>query len=74
MKKFTFIHAPHLIYRLMNNLIHESRFFEMMTAKDILLVNNTALKAHIDGEPVTFTSNIHVKMEEKSLNVLVPNP
>lgn len=73
MKKFMLAHAPHLIYRLMHNKIHESKYFEMMTAKNIVLKNNGTLKAHIDGEPVTFSTDVHVKVVAKSLNVLVPN-
>ena len=72
MKKFPFYHAPHLLYRLMHNTIHKSRYFSMAKGKSILLKNNRVLKGHIDGEPVTFTTDLHVKIIPASLHVLVP--
>jgi diacylglycerol kinase (ATP) len=71
-KKFPFILAPHLIYRLMNNNIHKSRFFEMMQGRDIKVRNQRILQGHIDGEPVTFKGDINVKIVPMSLNVIVP--
>jgi diacylglycerol kinase family enzyme len=44
----------------------------MMTGKTVLLKNNSVLKGHIDGEPVTFTTDLHVKIIPASLNILVP--
>jgi diacylglycerol kinase family enzyme len=72
MKKFPFRVAPHLIYRLMNNTIDKSRFFEMMRGKEITVRNNRVLQGHIDGEPVTFSTDIHVKTIPMSLKVIVP--
>jgi len=70
--KFSFFLAPHLIYRLMNNSIHLSRFFQMMKAREITVRNQSILYGHIDGEPVTFNSDILVKVLPMSLNVIVP--
>ncbi len=72
MRNFSFIHAPALIYKLMNNSIQNSKFFSRMSGKNIVLKNNAVLKGHIDGEPVTFNSDLHVKILPKSLNVIVP--
>jgi diacylglycerol kinase (ATP) len=72
MKKFPFFLAPHLIWRLMNNSIHKSRFFQMKQGRSISVRNQRILQGHIDGEPVTFTGDIHVKILPMSLNVLVP--
>jgi diacylglycerol kinase (ATP) len=72
MKKFAFWFAPNLIYRLMHNSIHLSRFFEMMKGKDINVRNSRKLQGHIDGEPVTFTGDIHVRIKPMSLTVIVP--
>jgi len=72
MKKFGFIYAPFLIRRLMNNSIHESKFFSMMRGKNIVLKNNFELQGHIDGEPVIFNNDLHVNIVPKSLNVIVP--
>lgn len=72
-KKFPFISVPILIYKLMNNSIHKSDYFFMMKGKNILLKNNHELKGHIDGEPVTFHTDLHVKIIPLSLKVLIPS-
>jgi diacylglycerol kinase (ATP) len=72
MKKFPFFLAPHLIWRLMNNSIHKSRFFTMKQGRSIRVRNQRILQGHIDGEPVTFSGDINVKINPMSLNVLVP--
>jgi diacylglycerol kinase (ATP) len=72
MKSFAAYLAPHLIYRLMNNSIHKSRFFSMLKGRSILIKNNGTLKGHIDGEAVTFTTDVHVKIVPASLDAVVP--
>jgi diacylglycerol kinase (ATP) len=71
MKKFAFRFAPHLIYRLLHNTIHLSKFFEMMNGHHIIVRNQGKLQGHIDGEPVTFNGDMHVKINPMSLNVIV---
>jgi diacylglycerol kinase family enzyme len=75
LKKFSLFAVPLLAYRLMNNLIYKSKYFSMMKGKNIVLSSGQAsgeLKGHIDGEPVVFNSDIHIKINPASLNVLVP--
>ena len=71
-RKFSVRNVPALIYRLMHNSIHRSKFFSMMSGKNIALKNNSVLKGHIDGEPVTFDTDLHIKIRPESLNVIVP--
>ena len=71
-KKFPLIAAPSLVWRLMNSSIHHSKFFSMMKGKNIVLKNNGKLKAHIDGEPITFVNDISIQVVPHSLNVVVP--
>ena len=73
MKRFPFYMAPGLIYRLMNNIIHRSHYFESMTGKNIILKNNSILQGHIDGEPVNFEGDLHIKIIPLSLRVIVPS-
>ncbi len=70
-KKFPALMAPHLIYRMMNNILHNSRYFTGMRGKNILIENQTTLKGHIDGEPVSFKGDINVRINPLSLNVLI---
>ncbi len=72
-RQFPLISAPMLLFRLMNETIHKSRFFNMKRAKEIIVKNNTELQGHIDGEPVTFATDLQIKIVPSSLNVLVPN-
>jgi YegS/Rv2252/BmrU family lipid kinase len=72
MRKFPLLAAPFLVYRLMHNSIHKSKFFSMVKGKNIVLKNNQELKGHIDGEPVLFNSDIHIKIIPESLNVILP--
>jgi diacylglycerol kinase (ATP) len=72
MKKFPFLVAPHLIYRLMNNVIHKSRFFDMAKGKSVHVINPGVLQGHIDGEPVTFGEDLHISIVPASLSVIVP--
>lgn len=70
-KKFPAIVAPHLIYRMMNNILHQSKYFETLHAENVKVLNQKELKGHIDGEPVIFNSDIEIKMKPRSLNVLI---
>ncbi len=70
-KKFNAIFAPHLIYRMMNNQLQGSRFFETMQAQEILVQNKSLLKGHIDGEPVEFEGDVKVSINPLSINVLI---
>lgn len=72
-RKFPVIVAPHLIYRMMNNTIHQSKYFDRLNAKEIMVVNNGKLKGHIDGEPIELIGDINIKMNALSLNVIVSN-
>lgn len=72
MKKFGFIFAPHLIYRLMNNSIQHSRFFDTAKGKHVVLKNSGALQGHIDGEPVVFNGDLNIVMRPASISVIVP--
>jgi diacylglycerol kinase (ATP) len=72
LKKFPLYAVPGLVYKLLHKSIYKSSFFSMMKGKNIVLKNNRELKGHIDGEPVLFNSDIHVKIFPGSLNVIVP--
>lgn len=71
MKKFPVLIAPHLIYRMMNNSLHRSRYFSGMRGKSIRILNSGTLLGHIDGEPMEFSNTIHVDVVPLSLNVWI---
>jgi len=72
MSSFPAWKAPGLIWRLMNNSLDGSRYFSSDRAREVLIHNNAQLRAHIDGEPVTFDTDIHVKVVPASLTTVVP--
>ncbi len=72
-KEFPAMAAPHLIYRMMKNHLYRSRYFEGSQGKYIVVKNNQELKGHIDGEPISFLTDIEIKINPLSLNVLVPS-
>jgi diacylglycerol kinase (ATP) len=64
--------APGLIWRLMNNSLGGSRYFSSARGREVRIRNDRTLQAHIDGEPVTFDTDIHVKVVPASLTVVIP--
>lgn len=72
MRKFPVWAAPHLIYRLMHNSIHRSKFFSSDKARSVVIRNSGKLLGHIDGEPVVFENDVHIKVKPLSLKVAVP--
>lgn len=72
MSRFPAISAPLLIYRLMNNSIQGSRFFESMRGKEIIIKNLGSMLGHIDGEPVIFETDLNIKVNPLSIKVIVP--
>jgi YegS/Rv2252/BmrU family lipid kinase len=72
LRRFPLYTAPHLIYRLTHNTLHQSRYYDMLRGREVLIRNSGALEAHIDGEPVVLQDNIHIRMEPASLQVLTP--
>jgi YegS/Rv2252/BmrU family lipid kinase len=72
MKRFPFFVAPSLIYRLMHNTIHLSRYFELLKGREIIIKNNVELQGHIDGEPVLFNSDLNISIHRDSLKVIIP--
>ena len=72
MGRFPAINAPGLIYRLMNNTIHLSKYFSSLRGKKIVVKNSNTLQGHIDGEPVLFNSDLSININPLSLKVIVP--
>ena len=70
-RKFPVFVAPHLIYRMMNNTIHRSRFFDRLSAGEIVVRNEGLIKGHIDGEPIELDGDIEIKMNPLSLKVVI---
>lgn len=72
LQKIPFYAAPVIALRLFNKTIHKSKYYQTIRAKEIEILNPDRIQAHIDGEPVEFSSNMNLKIVPASLNVIVP--
>jgi len=72
-RKFPAYMAPSLIYRLMNNSINHSKYFDSLRGEKIMIKNSSCIKGHIDGEPVEFNSDIQISVNRLSLKVIIPS-
>jgi diacylglycerol kinase (ATP) len=62
--------APFFIYRLFTKKLNKSKFVRnVRTAKDIT-INTDETRFHIDGEPVTFSGDVILKIRRDALKVL----
>lgn len=71
LKKFPFLAAPQLIYQMMNNALHQSKYFDRLNGTEIVIENESQLKAHIDGEPIILEGRIFIIIKPLSLKVVV---
>jgi len=49
-----------------------SKYYEVKKAKEIEIINENELKAHIDGDPIVFNENVKIKIIPESLAVIIP--
>lgn len=71
MNRFPALVAPALIWRLMNNSLHQSKYFTGQQTDHVKIHDCKNMLAHIDGEPVTFNGDIDIKIQPKSINVWI---
>ena len=71
LKKFPLISAPKLAYMLFTKKIDKLKFSKAYKAKHIIIEQKGEILAHIDGEPVTFTDRIEIKIIPNSLKIIV---
>ena len=63
--------APSLALRLFTKSIDKSLFMETLRAKDVILYREQTSPFHIDGDPVDMPQNVHIRIVEDGLRVLV---
>ena len=57
--------------RLFTGSIDNSHFMDTLRAKEVLLVRETEAPFHIDGDPIKMDKDIHIRIVEDGLRVLV---
>lgn len=68
-KKMPLIAVPFFVYKLFRKKLYTSKYYEELQGKEIA-VRHSVSNAHLDGEPVSVTGDITVKVVPSSLNVL----
>lgn len=70
--EFPLIKAPELAWQLFTKSIDENHYMHTIRAKEIMLEReNESSPVHIDGTPTQMAKNLHIKIVEDGLKVLV---
>lgn len=71
-EKFPLIFAPGMAVKLFSGRIEKSKFVSVYKTDKVIIKNKGKISVHIDGEPISLDGDITIKMEPKSLKVIVP--
>lgn len=71
-RKVPFIKAVGFATKLFMGNLDKSRFVEIIKVKEFKAALSTPMPYHIDGEPFAAASSFEVRMDEGSLQVMVP--
>ena len=66
------ITAPWMLMRLFNGTVHRARGVKVLQGKSITIRRAAAGPAHLDGEPLLMPAELRVRVNPRSLKVLVP--
>ena len=70
---FTVVDAPLIAFQLFNKTIDKNPKVSVRKCRELTITRKAPGPAHFDGEPVTLGTEIHVKLIEKGLKVLIPD-
>lgn len=68
LKSFPIGHVPGILFRLFNKTLEQSKFYEVIRAKEIEVIDPS--KYHIDGEPMKSDGRLHIRVVPSSLKVI----
>jgi diacylglycerol kinase (ATP) len=71
LKDFKLLSGIAIGYRLFKKTLHQSSYLEIIKAKEVIIKQSKTI-AHIDGEPIEIGTDIKIKVNPLSLNVIVP--
>jgi hypothetical protein len=70
--EFPLLKAPGLAWQLFTKNIDENHYMHTIRAKEVMLVReNDSSPVHIDGTPTHMAKDLHIKIIEDGLKVLV---
>jgi YegS/Rv2252/BmrU family lipid kinase len=72
LKKFPWWKSLYIALLLYSKGLTKSKYYKVIKAQKLEIINSGMLKAHIDGDPVTFKSNIQLEVMPLSLKIIIP--
>lgn len=63
--------APELAVRLFTHSIDDSLFMDTLRVKEVTLIRDAPAPFHIDGDPVEMPKDVHIRVVEDGIRVLV---
>ena len=69
-RPFPKIMAPFFIYRLFTKKLHKSKYVRYLKSDKEVIISTSETRFHIDGEPVTISGDIVIRIKKDALNVL----
>ena len=72
LRKFPSWKSLFITMLLYSKKLTKSKYYQIKKVKELEIINNNQLNAHIDGDPITFNSNIKISMVPESLNIIIP--
>jgi len=72
LKRFPIWKSLIITILLYSKKLTKSKYYQIKKASKVEIINNNELNAHIDGDPITFNSNVEIKIIPESLNVVIP--
>lgn len=71
-QKIPFWRIPQLAWMVYARRIDRSRFVQIIKASEATITRKKGKYLNLDGEPVRFSKELHLKVKPASLNILVP--
>ncbi|MDF1551133.1 MAG: diacylglycerol kinase family lipid kinase, partial [Bacteroidales bacterium] len=72
LKQFPKWRSIFIAFLLYSKGLLKSKYYEVSKAREIEIVNQKELKAHIDGDPILFNSNVKISIIPESIHILIP--
>jgi YegS/Rv2252/BmrU family lipid kinase len=71
LRDFRFFGGLWIAYKLFRKSLHNSSYLEVVRASEVIIRQDTCI-AHIDGEPVEPGTELRIKVNTLSLNIIIP--
>lgn len=72
MRKPGLLTIPFVFSKIYTKRIHTSRYYEVLKVKEAQIVRKKRNTIHVDGDPMKTSNILDIKVNPKSLNVIIP--